>query len=73
MIEPTAAARGMSPGRPARQCTHWIGLESRHCGATDGVRPYIPGYRCPAHTPNALQGKPETPPGPGWPIHREAK
>ncbi|MEU6702564.1 hypothetical protein [Streptomyces wuyuanensis] len=63
----TAAARGTSPGRPARQCSHWIGPEARHCGAIDGVRQYIPGYRCPAHTPNALQGKPETPPGPGWP------
>jgi hypothetical protein len=27
--------------------------------------------RTPAHTPSALQGKPEPQPGPGWPIHRQ--
>ncbi|MFD9211622.1 hypothetical protein ACFVY9_00600 [Streptomyces sp. NPDC059544] len=69
-----AAAAGDTPGRPAyRECRHWIGAESRYCKQVDGVRQYIPGYRCPAHTPNALQGKPEIPPGPGWPIHREAE
>lgn len=51
-------------------CGHWIGAESRYCRATRGVRQYIPGHRCPAHTPSALQGKPEPPAGPGWPIHR---
>lgn len=29
------------------------------CGATLGVRLYIGGYRCPAHTPAALAGRPE--------------
>jgi hypothetical protein len=26
------------------------------CGATDGVRQFIPGHRCPAHTPAVLAG-----------------
>lgn len=51
-----------------RECTHWIGAEHRHCHATDGVRPYLTGLRCPAHTPNALRGLPEVPPGPGMPA-----
>ncbi|MEU9400594.1 hypothetical protein [Streptomyces sp. NPDC048242] len=29
------------------------------------------GWRCAAHTPAAERGLPETPPGPGWPIHRQ--
>ena len=58
--------------RPAAgACSHWIGTESRYCQLQDGVRRYVPGFRCPAHTPNALQGKPEIPPGPGWPSRRE--
>ena len=75
----TATAGGTqnagTPGRPADEtrpeCGHWIGPERRHCKEVDGVRLYIPGRRCPAHTPNALRGLPETPPGPGWPAHRE--
>ncbi|MFJ6905577.1 hypothetical protein [Streptomyces griseoluteus] len=35
------------------------------------ARLYLNGWRCARHTPAAQQGKPETPPGPGWPIHRE--
>jgi hypothetical protein len=59
-----------TPGRPARdvqrpECRHWIGEEE-----VDGVRLYIPGHRCPDHTPSALQGKAEPPAGPGWPIFR---
>ena len=53
------------------ECRHWIGEERRHCRSGEGIRLYIPGPRCPAHTPNALQGKPEPQPGPGWPIHRQ--
>lgn len=53
------------------ECRHWIGAESRHCREVDGVRRYLPGLRCPAHTPNALRGLPEVPPGPGWPIYRK--
>lgn len=53
---------------PARECRHWVGDEQRHCRAIEGVRLYLTGLCCPLHTPNALQGKPEVPPGPGWPA-----
>ncbi len=77
--ENTAAAGGAqlvgTPGRPVDdkqrpECGHWIGAERRHCRQADGVRRYITGHRCPAHTPRALQDLPEIPTGPGWPIHR---
>lgn len=65
-----------TPGRPADdkprpECGHWIGAERRHCKEVDGVRHFLPGMRCPSHTPRALRGLPEFPPGPGWPIYRE--
>jgi hypothetical protein len=41
-------------------CTHWIGAEGRRCGAA-GARLYLPGLRCPSHTPSALAGRPEPP------------
>ncbi|MEU6279476.1 hypothetical protein [Streptomyces sp. NPDC047028] len=53
------------------ECTHWLGDESRYCKEVDGVRRFLPGNRCSAHTPRALQGLPEIPPGPGWPAHRQ--
>lgn len=53
------------------ECDHWIGDEWRHCKEVDGVRRFLPGNRCPAHTPRALRGLPEFPPGPGWPAYRE--
>ncbi|MFI2033698.1 hypothetical protein ACH470_03200 [Streptomyces bottropensis] len=46
-------------------CAHWIGAEQRHCHSTDHVRSYLTGLCCPLHTPNALRGLPEAPPGPG--------
>ncbi|GAA1586875.1 bifunctional DNA primase/polymerase [Actinoplanes couchii] len=46
--------------RPA-VCGHWIGGDSRYCLATDHVRRYLPGPRCPEHTPAALLGHPEAP------------
>jgi hypothetical protein len=46
--------------RPA-ECRHWIGGERRYCLATDRLRPYLPGPRCPAHTPAALLGRAEAP------------
>lgn len=58
----------MSGREQVRECTHWIGAEHRYCGATDGVRPFLVGACCPAHTPNALRGLPEAPPGPGYPA-----
>lgn len=54
-----------------QECRHWIGAERRHCKEVDGVRRYVTGFCCPAHTPRALRGLPEIPPGPGLPIHRK--
>jgi hypothetical protein len=31
------------------------------------ARLYVCGWRCDKHTPNALRGLPEAPPGSGWP------
>ena len=42
-------------------CDHWLGDERRHCGSTQSVRQYLPGYRCPNHTPARLAGRPEPP------------
>ncbi|MCZ7414285.1 hypothetical protein [Streptomyces sp. WMMC897] len=33
---------------------------------------YPCGWRCDRHAPWALAGRPETPPGPGWPAHTAA-
>lgn len=52
----------------ARECTHWVGAEQRTCRATEGVRAFLIGPRCPAHTPSALAGRPEPQPGPGMPA-----
>lgn len=35
------------------------------------ARVYPSGWWCARHTPNAVAGRPEPPPGPGWPIHRQ--
>ncbi|MFJ1667418.1 hypothetical protein ACIOK4_13715 [Streptomyces bottropensis] len=43
------------------KCGHWIGADRRHCRTVDGVRHFLTGMRCPAHTPAALAGKPEAP------------
>lgn len=67
--EALARARARDGGGP-KSCTHWIGSENRYCHATEAVRRYVVGYRCPAHTPNALRGMPEAPPGPGIPAYR---
>lgn len=40
-------------------CRHYLGGERRHCLSPFGVRLYLPGPRCPDHTPAALQGKEE--------------
>lgn len=50
------------------ECAHWLGAEQRHCRAVEGVRPYLTGLCCPLHTPRALRGLPEFPPGPGIPA-----
>ena len=31
------------------------------------TRRFVIGWRCERHTPNAVRGLPEPPPGPGWP------
>ncbi|MFF9758606.1 hypothetical protein ACF1G4_03395 [Streptomyces caelestis] len=60
---------GRQPAETSRpECTHWIGAEQHHCRKADGVRQYLTGPRCPAHTPRALLGLPENPPGPGMPA-----
>lgn len=51
-----------------RECTHWIGAEHRHCRLRDGVRRFLTGLRCPAHTPSALAGRDEPQPGYGQPA-----
>ncbi|UWZ53866.1 bifunctional DNA primase/polymerase [Dactylosporangium aurantiacum] len=45
----------------AARCGFWIAADQRHCGTTDGTRTYLPGERCPQHTPAALAGRPEPP------------
>ncbi|WP_354643941.1 hypothetical protein [Kitasatospora camelliae] len=47
------------------RCGHFIGAEQRHCHSTRNLREYLPGYRCPAHTPAAVAGRPEPPEGEG--------
>ncbi|WP_018386402.1 hypothetical protein [Wenjunlia vitaminophila] len=47
-------------------CRHWIGVEGRRCGVTEGVRRFLNSVACPAHTPAALDGRPEPPPRPGY-------
>lgn len=39
-------------------CRHWIGAETRFCLEAP-TRSFPGGHRCPAHTPSALEGKPE--------------
>ncbi|MGW0821788.1 hypothetical protein [Streptomyces sp. NPDC002845] len=58
----------MSGERAVPECRHWIGAEHRHCRSIENVRRYLTGPRCPLHTPSALAGKPEPPPGPGLPA-----
>ncbi|MGW0642346.1 hypothetical protein [Streptomyces badius] len=31
------------------------------------ARRYVTGWKCDRHTPSAVRGLPEPPPGPGWP------
>ncbi|BBB01033.1 hypothetical protein RVR_8265 [Actinacidiphila reveromycinica] len=62
---PPAAATAVS--RPTDgSCSHWVGAERRYCRESVGVRHYLPGMRCPAHTPARLKGQPEPPEMPGW-------
>ncbi|WP_435969334.1 hypothetical protein [Streptomyces sp. Qhu_M48] len=47
--------------RPSRPCE----LPGPH--GQGPPRLYVTGWRCDRHTPAALAGRPEAPPGPGWP------
>lgn len=40
------------------------------CRATENLRFFATGWKCPIHTPNALRGLPELEPGPGIPAYR---
>jgi hypothetical protein len=51
--------------RTPAPCEHWDGPAGRHCRSAAGVRFFLTGWCCPAHTPSALAGRPEPPPGPG--------
>jgi hypothetical protein len=46
------------------KCTHWIGAEQRHCGATPARR-FANWWACAGHTPAALAGHDEPPEGNG--------
>lgn len=50
-------------------CEHQV--DDQHCGETEGLRHFNHGHRCPLHTPQALKGEPELPPGPGIPAYRD--
>ncbi|WP_405924901.1 hypothetical protein [Streptomyces sp. NBC_00035] len=52
------------PGRPGL-CGHLTGPHA------PGSRLYPCGWRCARHTPAAVAGLPEAPPGPGWPVNRQ--
>lgn len=52
---PESAHKSGDPGT----CTHWDGQASVYCLATDELRPYAQGLRCPLHTPARLRGVPE--------------
>lgn len=44
------------------RCRYWLGAHHRRlCDATHDIRRYLPGQRCPQHTPAALAGRPEAP------------
>lgn len=45
------------------KCAHWLGDLGWYCGAVE-ARFYLPGFRCPRHTPAALAGRREDKPDP---------
>jgi hypothetical protein len=47
-------------------CTFWV--EFRYCGEAEDVRMFLPGMRCPAHTPAAVNGRPENPINPAMTL-----
>ena len=63
MPDPLSAPASPATEDGGRACAHWRGSEARQCGTTQGVRHYVTGDRCTAHSPAALAGHPE--PGQG--------
>jgi hypothetical protein len=58
------------PGRADPRCGHWAG--DHYCHTTDRVRRYLNGYRCPHHTPAAINNRPEPPnPATTTPLPRQ--
>lgn len=49
-------------GRGPSACGHWDGAQHRRCGVVP-ARLYLTGPRCARHTPSALAGVAEPPPG----------
>lgn len=45
-------------------CGQWV-PEGGPCGSLAASR-FVGGWRCPVHTPAAMEGRPETAPDPGW-------
>lgn len=45
-------------------CGHWSAGDDRFCGSDVDVRRYLPGLRCPDHTPARLAGHAEASPNP---------
>jgi hypothetical protein len=57
-----------APVRPTDgSCSRWLG--SAYCRARE-TRYFAVGHRCPDHSPCALAGQPELPPGPGIPAYQ---
>lgn len=50
------------------ECGHWDGAKRQYCRAIKDVHRFVIGWRCPHHTPAAMAGRSEPPPGPGWPV-----
>lgn len=52
-------------------CKNWNVETQDWCGATEDLRHFNSGWKCPPHTENAVRRLPEYPPGPGIPAYRE--
>lgn len=61
MAEPTTPPADARPTDGT--CSRWVG--DRYCREVDGVRYFVSGHRCPAHSPAALLGQAEPVAGPG--------
>jgi hypothetical protein len=76
-VTPTRRSPGSSPGPATNSlviadgsgppCDFWDGATGSYCRREAGVRRFLPGLRCPDHTPAALVGQPEAPERNGTP------